>query len=268
MKALLLLVMMALLAQGLLSESQGARAQQSEAPENVIAFGRQVAASLEARRYEALADLFITHDDQCPLFTPGGLLPICEGVAEGGTVTGYKTGQMGSDAALSDRDGLVGGLRFLRDEYYGGSGWRLYAVGLGGLHDGYMACATCRALVISRPAVVQSTGELLYFQVTPPGQPLRIHSLINGSTGVAAPALIEGGTWRPDPPMAHEIFFVAVPPAPPGLGTGLATPGTLPWIALAIGTGFILLAGAGTLFAWSGVQKREATRSARSTPGP
>lgn len=204
-----------------------ASAQEPEVPADVVDFGRQVAALVEGRDYEALVDLFLTHKDECPLATPGGLLEICEGVDEGESVHGYITAQMGSDAALVDREGMIEGLRWLREEYYGGSGWRLYTVGLEGVPGGYTACSVCQVIIVSSPGVVEASGELLWFHVVrPEGEPLRIQSFTNGSTGVAgSDALIEGGLWDGGTWDDYSTTFIAVEPGAPETGIGLATSG-------------------------------------------
>ena len=176
----------------------GVVAAQSGAPRPATDFGRSIASYFDEREYGELAELFMTHEDTCPLSTPGGLLPICEGVAEGETVNGYIVAQMGSDASLATRETLIEGLEFLHDQAYEGrDGWRLFTVGLDGVPYGYTACDGCEVVVISRTDLAETTGELIMFQVMEVDGELRIWSMTNGSTDVTgSQALLKGGMFE------------------------------------------------------------------------
>lgn len=211
----------------------GVVAAQSGAPRPTTDFGHSIASYFDEREYGELAELFMTHEDTCPLSTPGGLLPICEGVAEGETVNGYIVAQMGSDASLATRETLIEGLEFLHDQAYEGrDGWRLFTVGLDGVPYGYTACDGCEVVVISRTDLAETTGELIMFQVMEVDGELRIWSMTNGSTGVTgSQALLKGGPFENS--SGWKTTFVEVG-APIDAGTGQQpTP-----IAPTVGTGY------------------------------
>lgn len=231
----------AILALVLVSGVGASRPAAAATDNDLVAFGQELAGLLRAGEYEAIVDRMEPQEVTCPLYTPGGLQPICEGIPDGNRVSGYLTGVFGSDAGAITRPQVEPVIeRLVRDEFESAD-FRLYTITRNGRSDGFLACAPCAgAVIISTPmdahaaTPIGPSARALEFQVVEQSGQLRIYSFAFGG---ADAGMLNGGTGE------DGRVYIRREPTPPTVGMGNAHRGSSTVVpALAIALGGLLLA--------------------------
>ncbi len=225
-----------------------ANAQTADASQ--VAFGNEIARLLRESEFEQLLAYFTPTETTCPMYTPGGLLRICEGKPDGTVVKGYASGVLGSDAGVSTEADALAGLAYARNEFFRSTDIRLYTVANSGSDQGSLACPECYAIVLSTPSDIKvpsqppqapghESSSVAIFQVTvdASGDP-RIHSFSIGGVPEDRSAMVDGGTLG-------SQRFVRVGVLPPGTGTGSATAKRFPPALAGLGIAFLVLSSGG-----------------------
>jgi hypothetical protein len=178
-------------------------------PEDLLAFGHQIASLAEERHVSELVALFAESEVTCPV-DPAFPGEVCKDTPEGAVVSGYHVGRFQSQPGVVGRQSL----ELLLGEFIGDLAAADLAVRTIA-RRGSPTCPNCASVVVAERAPAQPSNVLL-FETRSPGIGFEVYRVIGGlAPSESLDALLNGG-----PALGHHFVVPGSQPYPPSTGTG------------------------------------------------